>query len=507
MSAPTARGRRRLAAAFCALALGAAGVVVAGTAAHAAPGNIDQNATGSLTIHLLKENNATPGAIDGSTPPNPAGTPLVGTFAVYPIASSVFDPADPADWTNWDVAGNALATTANCSAAAAGTDGRFLASTASVTTTGGVGVAPGLSVRAYLVCATAAPQDALLPAPFVATVPSSHNNSWVYNIHAYPKTAVNRVDKTVRTVGDCYAVGCPIEFPVTTVIERLPGGATYSSLIIRDTMDARLTPINVQSVRINGAPVTQGASGYQLTGSSGQTLLVTINPTLVNNSIGQTVEVVFRGVVSTLDTDPIENIAYKYVNDTNTSGTPDPDDPDVTPSPTVRIYYGDAVIAKVDSDAGHAPLAGARFEVYASNTPYAANCASGQPTGSAISVSGTTVFTTVANGKVTVPGLYVTDSDNTPNQSATARCYFVREIQAPAGFVTPTGTAAYTPVRVSRGITTAAYDVQIINTRQAVPTLPLTGGAGQMLAIIGGFSALGLAVTLIVVRRRRTAQV
>jgi len=505
MSAPNAGGRWRVASAICALALGVSGVAVAATAASAAPGNIDFTQKGTITVHLHKANNAAAGEIDGTPAPNPLGDPLVGTFAVYPISSTVFNPQSDTAWSNWATAGAALATNANCNAAASGSGAQFGASVASITTSGatGTGVASNLNLGAYLVCATAVPADAMMPNPFVVTLPSPNGSSWIYNVHAYPKTSVNSLDKTVRLVDDCYAIGCPVDFPVTTNIEVLEAGETYTSLIIRDVLESRLTPMSIAAVTINGAPVPQGPTGYT-SSISGQTMTVTIAPAFANANTNKTLEVVFRGSINTLDDDPIENIAHKYVNDPSMTA----DGEGETDSPRVEITYGGILISKVDTSATGGPLGGARFEVYASNQPYASDCSTGQPTGSALSFNGTTQFNTDdVTGKVAIPGVYVTSTDNGSNAGATSRCYFVREVRAPYGFILPTGNAAVSPVTVTAGATnSASFDVRIVNTRQTVPTLPLTGAAGQILALIGGASALGLAAVLIAVRRRREAQ-
>lgn len=495
MTETTATGRRMLAA-LGALTLGATGVVVSAStafAAPAAPGNIDQSATGSLTIHKYSENGSAAGAIDGSVLPAPAGDPLNATFTLYPVSTTVFDAAVPGDWDDWDTAGAALATEANCAAAAAGTDARFGAALAPVATTGGVGTASNLALGGYLVCETALPAGATLAAaPFVATVPAPFNDDWVYDVHAFPKNAVNTLEKSVEAP-DGFGVGSKVSFPVKTTIQALPDGKIYTSFIVKDTLDSRLTSISVKSVKIDGADVS-----FDATGSSGQTLIAAVDPAAVNANVGKEVEVVFEGTVATLGDGSIENTAVLFVNNPDTS-----DDTKGVPSNEVETDWGDLVISKVDADDADAGLAGAIFEVYASDAPYAADCSTGAPTGSALSAGGATEFTTATGGKITVPGLYVTDSANTPNQAATERCYFVKEVQAPAGFVTPTGNAAYTAVAVAVGATSAAYDVQIENTKQNVPDLPLTGGAGQALLMIGGLGLIGLAVSLIMARRRK----
>jgi fimbrial isopeptide formation D2 family protein/LPXTG-motif cell wall-anchored protein len=473
--------------------LGLTSVAIGGSAASAAPGNIDLTRKGSLTIHKYAANDSEPGAIDGTLPGDP-GDPLVATFTLYPVLPSVFNPSVPADWEDWDTAGAALATSAACTAAAAGTNANVGPAVTTVTTTGGSGTASNLDLGAYLVCETVLPEGATAAAaPFVATLPSPFEESWLYDVHAFPKNTVNTLEKEVEAP-DGFGIGSTVTFPVSTTIHPLPDGQTYTHFIIKDTLDSRLTPVSIDSVKIGGVDVA-----YDDSASSGQMLVVSIAPAVVNANIGEEIVVVFKGTVASLGNGTIQNTAVLFVNNPDFS-----DDTEGVPSNEVITKWGDLKISKVDAGDTSVGLDGAIFEVYASDAPYAADCSTTSPTGDAITVNSATQFTTVS-GAITIAGLWITDSDNDPNQAATARCYFVKEVQAPAGFVTPTGDAAYTAVSVTVGATTAAYDVQITNTRQNVPNLPLTGGAGQTALLIGGLALIGGALVLVAARRRKTA--
>ncbi|MBC9926594.1 MULTISPECIES: SpaH/EbpB family LPXTG-anchored major pilin [unclassified Leucobacter] len=231
------------------------------------------------------------------------------------------------------------------------------------------------------------------------------------------------------------------------------------------------------------------------TGGSGNTLDAIVDITAVNNSIESEIVVVFTGVVETLGDGVIRNTATLFVNDPTKAGTG-------IPSNTVATHWGDLVISKVDADSVTTGLAGAKFEVYESNDPYAADCAATTPGVGPISVDGETEFATAAGGLVTVPGLYVTDSGNMPNELAAARCYFIKETAAPTGFVLPSGGAEFTAVEVVTGASATA-DVVIENTKQSVPSLPLTGGAGQAALVIGGLALIGGGIGVASIRRRK----
>ncbi|MFY9678335.1 LPXTG cell wall anchor domain-containing protein, partial [Glutamicibacter protophormiae] len=87
------------------------------------------------------------------------------------------------------------------------------------------------------------------------------------------------------------------------------------------------------------------------------------------------------------------------------------------------------------------------------------------------------------------------------------RCYVLKETKAPAGFVTPVGDKAFTPVAVKIGANeTGIYDATIVNSQQDVPELPLTGANGQILMVIGGTAVLLVAGGMVIVSRRRAAR-
>ena len=98
----------------------------------------------------------------------------------------------------------------------------------------------------------------------------------------------------------------------------------------------------------------------------------------------------------------------------------------------------------------------------------------------------------------------MTDSGNTPNDGAAERCYFVKETHAPAGFVTPTGANAFTPVSVTVG-EAATADIVIENTKQGVPELPRTGGVGQTALISGDLGLVAAGVGAMAIRRRKAS--
>ena len=487
----------RVLAAGGALALGIAGVLAATSAASAtpaAPGNIDTTVDdGSIIIHKhetvdpANEGNPKTGAITG------AGETIDGAgFTAWPIES--LDLTDAGDWDDL----NALIAQVNASGTCEVPGETLGTSLGEKTTAGDIATFSNLTVGAYLVCETTLPTGAAVgSAPFIVTVPSPYAGEWLYDVNVFPKNTLNVVDKTA-SAPDGYGLGATVKFPVSTTINPLPDGQPYTSFIVSDTLDARLGGVEVESVKINGVEAAHTVSG------TGNTRHVSINAALINANVGNVVEVVYKGVVQSLGTAPdndgaIKNTATLFVNDPNMDGKG-------VPSNTVTTSWGELVINKVDADSTSTGLAGATFEIYASDNPYAADCSATEPVvPGPISVNGQTEFTTVAGGLVTVAGLYVTDTSNAPNNTAAERCYFVKETQAPTGFVTPIGDDAFTAVSVTAGASANA-DVVVENTKQSVPNLPLTGGAGQMGLIAGGL-ALAVGGIAIAAARSRKATV
>ncbi len=497
--------RKRATALVGALALSVAGVVVSASSAWATDpnfGNINQSALGSITIHKYSENKAGSGGPDGTLPTG-VGNPLVATFTVYPVSTAVFDPSSPSSWDAWSGTdgksgvGASLATEANCTAAQAGTDSKFGVGKTATTdkTTGAAPALTGLALGGYLVCETTPPEGAVATAaPFVVTLPTPYNGKWIYDVHAFPKNAVNVVNKSVNTPSGL-GLGSTVTFPVTTVIQNLPDNKTYTSFVVSDTLDSRLTPISVSVVKVGASTLTRDTD-YTVT-TNGQRLDVTIDVSKINGSAGSTVEVDFAGVVASLGEDGvISNTATLYAND--------PDKTNGVDSNSVKTNWGDLKIAKRDSSDHATGLGGAQFEVYASADPYAGACTSKTTTGSAISVNGESTFTSKATGAVDIPGLFVSDSVN-PTINALQRCYVVKEVKAPAGYVTPTGNDALTAVAVKTGVT-SGFDLTLYNTKQEVPSLPLTGGSGEIALTGGGAGLVLVALVVAVAANRRRKQ-
>ncbi|MBL3698876.1 SpaH/EbpB family LPXTG-anchored major pilin [Leucobacter luti] len=499
----------RALAALAAAAIALLGAVAASTPAVAAPtyGSIDVSAPGSIIVHKHEHQTGT-----SPVTQNPDGTgtaiPTPGIAGVEFTAAPLLQDGEPVDLNDpaaWDAL-QGLEPGADCTAPAGYTLGTALAPV--TTNADGTATIP-TSVGVYVVCETAAPANVVdRAAPFIVTIPYPYEDGWLYDVNVYPKNGVTSIVKTITPQsGLGFGLGSVIEFPVTATIPTLALGRSFTGFDVLDTLDPRLTPtaasagvgLGVKSVTVGGVAVP--AANYAVTGS-GQSVQVAFTPAAgyawLAARTGQQVVVTFQGTVTSLGNGTITNTASDFVNDPNHRSA-------IT-SNTVSSNWGDLVIEKVNSRTPGDTLAGAKFEVYAAADPYAADCSTATVSGSRVAVSGASEFTTGANGRITVAGLFVSDSVNAPT-NASQRCYVIKEIAAPAGYVTPTGAAALTPVTVHTGATTDV-DVTVKNVQQDGPELPLTGSSGALiLSIAGGALLIAAAGAALIVARRRSHRV
>lgn len=493
--------RRRVTTLVSAAAIGITAILGSTSAAFAAPatfGNIDGDRDGSLTVHkFLNQEGSTEGDISEAPAAGDFTDPVSGVeFTVYPLLKS----GTPVDLTvpgNWDGLAD-LAPGAACTAPAGYTLG---APTVMPLTAADGSATATLPVGLYQVCETAAPANIIEKAlPFILTVPMPHENGWVYDVHAYPKNGAGSIEKTIDPQQD-FGLGSVVKFPVTVPVSRM--AQEWTGFAIRDTLDDRLAPVDAADMAVTADGAALDPSFYTLEVDGQQ---ITMNFTAAgiawlnegpNAHVGAEIKVVFAGTVVAVGDGAIPNTAQFWPNNPGF----DPNTQPPLPSNEVHTNWGDLEIVKraAGTSGAEGTLAGATFEVYAAEDPFAADCSTAVATGSPLSVGGATSFTSDASGVISLAGLYVSDSVN-PVIDNPQRCYVLKEIAAPAGYVLPSN--AFTPVSVLIGNTTTD-NVEIENTQQDVPELPLTGAAGQILLIAGGAAALAVAVGLVLMRRRQ----
>ena len=495
------KGLQPLTALVGATALGLTAVVGTSTAAFAAPqdfGNIDTDRSGSLTVHkFLHQTGSQTGDISQAPAAGDFSDPVAGVeFTVYPLLQDG-TPVDLGVPENW----NDLADLSAGAACTAPT-GYTLGSPTEMPLTDAAGTATvTLPVGLYQVCETEAPANIVDRAlPFVLTIPMPHENGWVYDAHAYPKNGEGVIEKTIEAQ-DGFGLGAVVRFPVTVPVPTM--AQEWTGFGITDTLDSRLAPVAPEQMEVNLDGEALDTSLYTLT-VDGQTITMDFTAAGVawlnegpGAHVGQEIEVVFAGAIVSVGNGVIENEAQFWPNNPDFDSSQRPP----LPSNEVRTNWGDLEILKraVGTTGAEGTLAGAEFEVYAAADPYAATCSDTEPAGDPISVDGQSLFTSNESGQIAIAGLFVSDSVN-PAVDSEQRCYFVKETKAPAGYVLPADQ--YTPVAVQIGNVTTD-NIQIENTQQDVPELPLTGAAGQVMLIIGGVAAMAIAGGLVLMRRHK----
>lgn len=494
--------RRGIAATAGAALLGVT-LLTAGGSAWAAPqdyGNIDEDRTGSLTVHKYLQQSET---VTGDPSQGPAegafSDPVAGVgFTIYPLLRDgvAIDVTDGDSWA--DLSG--LTPGAACTAPA----GLSLGAPVVMPDTDSSGTATAsLPLGAYQVCETTAPADIIDRAqPFIVVVPTPHQNGWVYDVHAYPKNSAGEIIKSIEQQSDL-GLGSVVTFPVTVPVPRM--GEAWSGFAIRDVLDSRLSPVDPAdvAVTVDGAPLD---SAYYTVVNVGQEVTFAMTAEGLawldegpNAHVGAQITVAFSGTIEQIGDGEIPNTAVFFPNN--------PDfDPAANPSLTsneVKTTWGDITLLKRASGTSGTTgtLSGAVFEIYAASDPYADDCTASTATGVPISVDGQTSFTSDADGTIVIGGLFVSDSVN-PAIDATQRCYVLKETVAPAGYVLPADP--FTPVAIERG-TVTTDNIEIENSQPGIPVLPFTGSDGQLLLGVAGVGALAVMIGLILARRKKSA--
>ena len=536
MMTSTITRTRRIIAASGVLALGM-GLLMGGAAQAIDPafGDIDPNAKGSIIVHKHQHQptgqDVVVGSPNGTVPITTSGVDGV-TFTAYPVN------VDLKTTQGWDTLAK-VATGIPLDACTAGQLGQNVTAnmnsgTAQTTTNGGQATFSNLNVGAYLVCETSAPNNVVdKAAPFVVTVPFpdttglAATGKWVYDVHVYPKNAVQQAPTKSVDAPNGYGLGSTVTFPVSVTLPQLAPLSYYKYFLIQDKLDSRLSDPQVASVKIGDAPLTVTTDYTVTTETATNTVTVKLTAAGLKKAKGgqnQTLVVTFSGKVSgTIGDGAIYNTA-NVASDTklyteDPTDPPTPEEPPTTPPyvPTNKVLtgWGDVLVKKVDANKTTTGLTGAEFKVYLGVENPDGSCKAEKhadaTTPVSVLVNGQTTDTfTSNNGTVFIPGLYIdkkvsTDGSN-PVLDKTTRCYVLEETKAPVGFVLPQGASVLTAIKVTLGTTVeTSPDATITNTKQSVPQLPMTGANGQVLMIVIGSALVLFAVGSALVSRRRAA--
>lgn len=486
------RSARRVLALLGTAALVLTGAVSAGTAAYAVdsapppPGNIT-GTEGTLHIHKHAGNPTGPGN-GQEISDSDLGIGVDGiTFTIERVTGGM--PSAPIDLTTtdgWNLAKQASDGFVPATGALPAGFGVVPAEIPSVTTSGGGQASAPLPYGLYRV--TEQPNATVdAPAqPFLVTLPYPSDGAWLYNVHVYPKNLLkDDPSKTVSTPVDTEGLPAVVEGSLVTWTITAPvprageAGNTFTSFLITDALDERLKYTSAV-VKLDGVELTEGDGGdYTLshTGADpvtgqGGTVTIALNDGILEGlQTGQIVTVELTTEVHGVG--EITNTAIRNVNDNLTTiGTP-------------QTNWGKIKVVK--QNANGAKLEGAKFELWTDTDPRTLVYPEQSPSD--------------ANGEILFDAVWL------GNGMDKSERYCLKETQAPPGYVTPTGEAAFTCIEVSTadGEGTAIHTVPVTNTQQDGPTLPLTGSAGTAMFMAGGLALLLIAGGAALVASRRRA--
>ncbi|QIM19763.1 SpaH/EbpB family LPXTG-anchored major pilin [Leucobacter coleopterorum] len=496
-----------------AVAMGAVLALSSGSLALAAPDplvNPDPGATGSIVIHKFERSSTTTTLTnDGTELPPSATAGLVAmdgvTFSLKRIDPTTYDLATNEGWT-------ALKSLTATSAATMPSDNATTVTTAG----GGLATASNLPLGVYLVTETGYPADAVPAEPFLVTVPitdPSGLNTWLYDVHVYPKNVVTKAG--TKTVEDSqkYAVGDTIKW---TILGNIPVADPIDGYKIVDPLDTRLDYTSATVSLTNpDTTLTEGGDYTLVVAPSVPALTndVTIQFTTTGlaklvaaktaNAAAQ-VKVIINTKINIAG--DIVNTAQIYPNLASFDIQPgQPGGP--TPTNPAETKYGNVTLKKHGLDATtkvDKTLEGAEFQVFATEAdalaktnPITVTPKVGAPVDT---------WTTAADGTVTISGLHNSDwhdgavvAPGDPNY----QYYWLVETKAPAGYE----------------LLAKPYKVEVLNTDTVVDysienslanggfTLPFTGSLVSTSIFYGGGALILLGVVLMVIRSRRKVSV
>ncbi|MFD4990462.1 SpaH/EbpB family LPXTG-anchored major pilin [Cellulosimicrobium cellulans] len=457
----TTHVRRGLRVALAATAGAALLGIALGGPAVAADSLPDGSRNGTLTMHKYEEPDAATGLANDGTPLS--GAQLDGLTAMPGVEFRV-----------QKVPGIDLTTNAGWQAAAALDIASASTSTAAVAgqvgTTGSDGSATfDLPLGLYLVTETVYPDGTQPSAPFLVTLPLTDPDgraSWLYDVHVYPKNVVSGASKTVdddagTTLGDTIT---------WTITGDIPNGGPTDAYRVVDPLDARLDYVGTRVSVTDGTALEVGTHYTVTHDRATNTVTLEFTPTglaLLAERPAAQVKVEIETTVNAIG--EISNTAALYPNE----HTIDTGNPVVTPS--VQTKFGNLTAKKVD--VAGTVLPGAQFKIYPTLDDAKADT-------NAITIAGTSVWTSDDNGLLTISGLRYSNFEDGQAiaDEASWQHYYLAEVAAPAGY-----ELLAEPIKVDVISGDTAVDLNITNVEaNGGFTLPLTGGDGTTLIIVAG---------------------
>ena len=483
---------RRFAAAAGALAIGLVGLAGGALSAQAddtKSGNIDPTAQASLTIH--KYDNTKQGDHGDGTEQDAStfGKALANVeFTIYKVTEKGSASIDLDTTKGWDLIDGIQATDVYSASdyAASGAvneaNGYVFNKVGTVMTDADGMATKDLDHGLYLVVETGYGDNNTITTPtdpFLVTLPLPQTNGgWLYDVHAYPKNAVdeNTPTKEANEPTDGVILGSTVPWTISAPVQPdKPGEVT--SFKITDQLDSRLSYVSVADVKntTTNEALVEGTD-FVVTDENG---LVTIDfaKALSKLHVSDVITLTLNTKVESLGDGVIKNQATVFTNDNKGHGTSKPGEPGTNPS----TNWGQILVDKYAQGNESNKLANAVFTVYKDEAR--------------TKEAGT--FTTDANGKGEIT-LWVGNDDDT------SEVYYISETTAPAGY-----TAVADDALANKGKVTVYADatqnvtISIADPQKNHPNLPLTGAAGMVVMTVAGMALIGAGAAAYVAARKR----
>lgn len=464
--------------------LGAAGMLNA-PAASAAPIKPDQD--GSITVHALTM--PTGGAVNatGMVQAIPEGAKVIKD-ATFKLEKSTIDITTNAGYSQ------ALGLTAQSFGAK---DATFGAPTGTTVADGSYTFS-SLKPGVYLLSQVSAPAGKTLMNPAVVFVPMTdpeHTDTWVYNIHVYPKNGdAGKITKTdITPKGTPIAVGSTMTWRMDVPIPDIGTTDSYTKFVVQDL------PTNMKAMGVTSAVLDPTGSAVDLTGDGSDydialntpdtnKLQVTFNANglnKINGAKGKTLRLtVTTKVLNTVTPDSGVTNAAKAIYTTAKGGTSETTI-ESDPKNPANTAFGNLKILNKNAD-GTQALSGGKFKIY--------QCA-GSPLGT--TTTGEPIAVTPIGSSTATSEFEITDAENGitlgPLGTTTEDLCLVQTAAA-SGYQMQAGPKAFSFTKdLVNADSNKTVTVTVKNTASGAITglLPNTGGMGIALFVVLGLVLLG----------------
>ena len=475
-------------------------------------------ASSTVTIHKRTQSATVGDHASGQADATVGGQPVPGVVFEYHLVpgTQAGGPQDIGTNAGQLWASGLTAATAKAVPGYPGTTGEFPA-TADLTGETSAVLPRGL----YVVTEKTVPVGVTPAADFLLAVPLTNpdtKNSWLSEIHIYPKNAVVGGQKTVND-GANLTVGGEITWSITADIPLVanpnfdmsaPVSGANVKFLASDLFEIHDTLTNAELTSTPDKVTVTAPAGLQ----KGTHYTVNANTAVAGQT---TYEVIFtqvgrQALANAVNADPAATVAVQLVTKVESPTVIDneakifPNTLSKTTNKPIPVEpatakYGSYKINKKSSDSsltGEA-LAGAQFQVFLTKADAIAGT---NPVTTKENASG--VWTTGNGGTATVGGLrYSGWANGAPVTKGQAgyQTYWLVETKALPGHQL---LAEPIEIVIDDNSATHLTELRNIKTSGSGFELPLTGGAGTALLTIGGIALL--AVVAIVARRRRTAE-